>query len=318
MPNNSQALVIAEHNGKHLKSSTCSALMAARELSSDITVLVAGYHCEEVAEEARRFKGITQVLLSDAPHYEHISAEDLSQLIVKIANDFQYVLTPSTTFGKNFLPQVAAKLDVAQVSDVVKILSENTFVRPIYAGNAYQTVESSDRVYVLSIRTTAFKAAVAEEDHLAALVHLEPIDPIKTVEFIRRMPSNSKRPDLTQARVVIAGGRGLQSGENFQLIEKLADKLGAAIGASRAAVDAGFISNEHQIGQTGKIVAPELYIAIGISGAIQHVAGMKDSKIIVAINKDGNAPIFQIADYGLVGDLFTIVPELCRELDVNS
>lgn len=317
MPNNSQALVIAEHNGKHLKSSTGSTLTAARELSSDITVLVAGYNCQEVAEEARHFKGVTRVLISDAPHYEHISAEDLAQLTLKIATDFQYILTPATTFGKNFLPQVAAKLDVAQVSDVVKILSANTFVRPIYAGNAYQTVESSDRVYVLTIRTTAFKTAVAE-DHLAELAHFEPINPVETVEFIRRMPSNSKRPDLTQAKVVIAGGRGLQSGENFQLIEKLADKLGAAIGASRAAVDAGFISNEHQIGQTGKIVAPELYIAIGISGAIQHLAGMKDSKIIVAINKDANAPIFQIADYGLVGDLFTVVPELCKELDLNS
>ena len=231
----------------------------------------------------------------------------------KIANDFHYILTPATTFGKNFLPRVAARLDVAQVSDVVKIVSKNVFVRPIYAGNAYQTVESHERIGVLTIRTTAFKAAVPVEQ-TAVLEVQEPIEPVKSVEFIRQMQSASERPDLTQARIVVAGGRGLQSKENFQLIEKLAEKLGAAIGASRAAVDAGFISNDYQIGQTGKIVAPDLYIAIGISGAIQHLAGMKESKIIVAINKDGNAPIFQIADYGLVGDLFEIIPEFCKEL----
>lgn len=308
-----KALVIAEHDGKQLRSSTLSVLTAASELSSSITLLVAGYHCQDVAEQARHFNGVEKVIVSDAPFYERICAEDLTELVLKIANDFHYVLTSATTFGKNFLPRVAARLDVAQVSDVVKIISPNMFVRPIYAGNAYQTVESHERICVLTIRTTVFKAAVPVEQ-TAMLEVQEPIEPVKSVEFIRQMQSASERPDLTQARIVVAGGRGLQSKENFQLIEKLAEKLGAAIGASRAAVDAGFISNDYQVGQTGKIVAPDLYIAIGISGAIQHLAGMKESKVIVAINKDGNAPIFQIADYGLVGDLFEIIPEFCKEL----
>jgi electron transfer flavoprotein alpha subunit len=308
-----KALIIAEHDGQHLKSSTRNVLTAATELSSHITLLVAGSHCQNVAEEVSHFNGVEKVLMADAPFYERISAEDLTELVLKIAHDFQYVLTPATTFGKNFLPRVAARLDVPQVSDVVKIISPNTFVRPIYAGNAYQTVELNESVYVLTIRTTAFKAATKGEQS-AEIEVIEPAEHIKTVEFLRQEKSTSERPDLTQARIVVAGGRGLQSKENFQLIEKLAEKLGAAIGASRAAVDAGFISNDYQIGQTGKIVAPELYIAVGISGAIQHLAGMKDSKIIVAINKDGNAPIFQVADYGLVGDLFEVIPELCKEL----
>jgi electron transfer flavoprotein alpha subunit len=292
-----KALIIAEHDGQHLKSSTRSVLTAAAELCNDLVVLVAGHDCEKVALEASRFGGVKKVLLAQALFYQRISAEDLSDLVLKIVEDFQYVLTPATTFGKNFLPRVAARLDVAQVSDVVKIISPRTFVRPIYAGKAYQTVELNERIYVLTIRTTAFKAATLGEQN-AEIEAIAPLEPIKTVKFIRHEQSVAKRPDLTQARVVVAGGRGLQSKENFQLIEQLADKLGAAIGASRAAVDAGFISNDYQVGQTGKIVAPELYIAIGISGAIQHLAGMKDSKIIVAINKDGNAPIFQVADYG--------------------
>lgn len=309
-----QALVIAEHDGQQLKSTTLSVLTAAVELSAKVTILVAGYHCQKVAEQARHFNGVEKVILVEAPAYQWISAEDLAELVVQMANDFQYVLTPATAFGKNFLPRVAARLDVPQVSDVIKIIAPNVFMRPIYAGNAYQSVELDERIYVLTIRTTAFKAAVPVEK-TAILETREPLPPVGTVEFVRQMQSTSERPDLTQARIVVAGGRGLQSKENFHLIEDLATRLGAAIGASRAAVDAGFISNDYQIGQTGKIVAPDLYFAIGISGAIQHLAGMKESKIIVAINKDSNAPIFQIADYGLVGDLFKIIPELCKELE---
>jgi electron transfer flavoprotein alpha subunit len=309
-----KTLVIVEHDNHCLNPATLNALTAAEQLTYPITALVAGWNCQSVAEQVSHFNSVEKVWICDAPCYKHILAEDLTTLVLNAASAFRYILVASTTFGRDFLPRVAALLDVAQISDVVEILSKDTFVRPIYAGNAYQTIQTHDAVGVLTIRTTAFKAAIAGE-YTAPIEQLAPIEAAKRIEFVKQMYSDGKRPDLTQARVVIAGGRGLQSAENFQMLEALADRLGAAIGASRAAVDAGFVSNDYQIGQTGKVVAPELYIAIGISGAIQHVAGMKDSKIIVAINKDGSAPIFQIADYGLVGDLFEIVPELCKELD---
>lgn len=308
-----KALVIAEHDNHHLSPATLPVLTAALQLCDAAAILVAGHQCKAVAEEASRLEGVEKVFVADAPFYDHILAEDLAGLTLTIAAGFKYVLAPATTFGKNFLPRVAALLDVAQISDVVEIVSPNTFVRPIYAGNAYQVVQSDDPIFVLTVRSTAFKLAKFVEES-AAIEALAPPEHTHRAEFVRQMQSDLKRPELTQARVVVAGGRGLQSKENFQLIEKLADCLGAAIGASRAAVDAGFVPNDYQVGQTGKVVAPELYIAIGISGAIQHLAGMKDSKIIVAINKDPNAPIFQVADYGLVGDLFEIIPKLCEEL----
>jgi electron transfer flavoprotein alpha subunit len=308
-----KALIVAEHDGTHLSLATSHALSAAMQLSSEITILVAGYHCENIAQAASRLCGIEKVLLADAPFYSEISAEDLATLILKIAPPFRYILAASTVFGKNFLPRVAALLDVAQISDVVEIIDAHTFVRPIYAGNAYQTVQTDDPICVLTVRTTAFKLAEYAEQ-AAPIETIAPAEHTSSVTFIRHVTSVSKRPELTQAKIVVAGGRGLQSKENFQLVEQLADCLGAAVGASRAAVDAGFVSNDYQIGQTGKVVAPELYIAIGISGAIQHLAGMKDSKVIVAINKDANAPIFQVADYGLVGDLFEIIPEICSSI----
>jgi electron transfer flavoprotein alpha subunit len=307
-------LVIAEHDGQHLKTATLNVLTAAKQLAAEITILVVGYECQAVAEQARHFEQVKKVIWVDAPGCANPLAEDLTQIILKLAADFRYILAPATTFGKNFLPRVAALLDVAQISDVVEIISSDTFVHPIYAGNAYQTVQSKDPIGVLTIRTTAFKPAVPT-DESAPIESLDYLVPTKQVQFVRQTQTMSKRPELAQARVIVAGGRGLQSKENFALIEALADRLGAAIGASRAAVDAGFVLNDCQIGQTGKVVAPELYIAVGISGAIQHLAGMKDSKIIVAINKDPNAPIFQVADFGLVGDLFTLLPDLCKELD---
>lgn len=306
-------LIIAEHNGTQLNPAVLHVLTAAKQLSSEISLLVAGNNCQAVVEEASHLEGIKKVLFANAPFYEQSIAEDLAALTLKIAKDFQYILAPCTTFGKNFLPRVAAVLDVALISDVVEIIDSKTFVRPIYAGNAYQTIQTADPICVLTVRTTAFKLAMYKET-VAPIETIAPAEHTEKVRFIQYINSVSKRPELTQAKIVVAGGRGLQNKENFELIEKLADCLGAAVGASRAAVDAGFISNDYQIGQTGKVVAPELYIAIGISGAIQHLAGMKDSKVIVAINKDSNAPIFQIADYGLVGDLFEIIPDLCREL----
>lgn len=308
------ALVIAEHNQTELHPATFSAVTAATQLTSNITLLIAGYDCQAVATQASHLQGVQKVLFTDAPFYANPTAEDLSSLVLSIVTHYTYIITPATAFGKNFLPRVAAMCDVAQISDVVKILSPNTFIRPIYAGNAYQTIESHDKCYVLTIRSTAFKPATLGHQ-TATIESLTPVAQNTQVAFVSEQQTSSARPDLSQARIIVAGGRGLQSKENFKFIEQLADKLGSAVGASRAAVDAGFISNDHQIGQTGKIVAPDLYIAIGISGAIQHIAGMKGSKVIVAINKDANAPIFQIADYGLVGDLFKIIPELCQALD---
>ncbi len=309
MTNTPSILVIAEHDNQQLKPATRSAISAATLLSAPINVLVAGHHCEAVAQQTAKIHGVQQVLLADAESYAHGLAENLAELIRSLATDVSHIIAPATAFGKNVLPRVAALLDVAQISDVIQIISKDTFVRPIYAGNALATMQSHDPIKLLTVRTTAFppatdQATIAPIEEHHGCNHL----------FHYRMgigeESISTRPELTTAQIIISGGRGVGSAENFKLLEHIADKLGAALGASRAAVDAGYAPNDWQVGQTGKIVAPNLYIAVGISGAIQHLAGMKDSKVIVAINKDPDASIFQIADYGLVGDLFQILPEL--------
>jgi electron transfer flavoprotein alpha subunit len=306
-------LVVAEHDNKTLKSATLHAVAAATAIGGEIHVLVAGSSARPAAEAAAKAAGIGKVLLAEDAVYEHPLAEDIAALVIKLAPSYSHVLAPASSFGKNFMPRVAALLDVAQISDVSAVQSPDTFVRPIYAGNALLTVQSKDRIKVITVRGTAFPAAAAE----GGSAPIETVNGAGSVGFSRFIGaelSKSERPELTSARVIVSGGRGMQSGDNFKMLESLADKLGAAVGASRAAVDAGFVPNDYQVGQTGKIVAPELYIAVGISGAIQHLAGMKDSKVIVAINKDEEAPIFQIADYGIVGDLFKIVPELDAEL----
>jgi electron transfer flavoprotein alpha subunit len=308
-------LVIAEHDNTRLVPTTLPVITAARLLGDDISLLVAGYECRAVAEEAVNIDGISRVYLADAAHYEAGLAEELTALMIeRVSDDTQYILAASSTFGKNLMPRIAASLDVAQISDIVAVNSPDTFVRPVYAGNVLATVQSKDRIKVMTVRTTAFEPAAASGGN----ADLEPIAATPKVglsSLVKREFSATDRPELSSARVVISGGRGLGTAENFKLLEEIADKLDAAIGASRAAVDAGFISNDHQVGQTGKVVAPELYIAVGISGAIQHLAGMKDSKIIVAINRDADAPIFSIADYGLVADLFQTLPELSKALD---
>jgi electron transfer flavoprotein alpha subunit len=303
------ALVIAEHDNKELKVSTQNTISAASKLDSDIHVLVAGSECNAVAEEAATCDGVTKVLCVDSKEYENFLAENVANLIKNISNDYSSILAPATTNGKNYMPRVAALLDVAQISDISSVESEDTFQRPIYAGNCIATVKSSDAKKVITVRTTAFDAA-AKGSNSAEILKLEEVNDAGISEFIKEELAKSDRPELTAAEVVISGGRGMQNGDNFTLLEGIADKLGAAIGASRAAVDSGFVPNDYQVGQTGKIVAPNLYIAVGISGAIQHLAGMKDSKVIVAINKDEDAPIFQVADYGLVADLFTALPEM--------
>jgi len=307
-------LVIAEHDNATLKPATLNTVTAAGKLGDDIHLLVAGHHCQAVAEAAAKVAGVNKVLVADAPHYEHPLAENLTALLVKLAAGYSHLLAPATTFGKNLMPRVAALLDVAQVSDIVAVESADTFVRPIYAGNVLATVQSKDSTKVITVRGTAFDAAPAEGGS-ASIETVEPAEDVGISSFISQELTTSSRPELTAAAIVISGGRGLGSVENFKLLEEIADKLGAAVGASRAAVDAGFVPNDYQVGQTGKIVAPQLYIAVGISGAIQHLAGMKDSKVVVAINKDGEAPIFQVADYGIVGDLFQVLPELSKELD---
>jgi electron transfer flavoprotein alpha subunit len=301
-------LIIAEHNKQGLKAETYKVVQAASDLGGDITLLVAGENCAEAAKEAATIQGVSKVLHADNSAYEHQLAENIAALVVELAKDYQHILTAATTTGKNFLPRVAALLDVAQISDVIAIEAADTFVRPIYAGNAIATVQSLDSIKVLTVRPAAFAAAEAGNSAPIEAVTIATDAAVST--FISEELTKSERPELTAAKVVISGGRGMQNGENFALLNGIADKLGAAIGASRAAVDAGFVPNDMQVGQTGKIVAPDLYIAVGISGAIQHLAGMKDSKVIVAINKDAEAPIFQIADYGLVADLFTVLPEL--------
>jgi electron transfer flavoprotein alpha subunit len=306
-------LLVADHNNSALGSATAKAMSAAKALSGDVHVLVAGSGCGAVAEAAAKLDGATKVLVADAPQFANQLAEEMSALIVPLMAGYDAVLAPATASGKNVLPRVAATLDVMQLSEIIKVVSSDTFERPIYAGNAIQTVQSGDAKKVITVRTASFPAV--EMSGSAAIENISAPGAAGISAFDKAELSKSDRPELTSARIVISGGRGMQSGENFtKYIEPVADKLGAAMGASRAAVDAGFVPNDFQVGQTGKVVAPELYIAVGISGAIQHLAGMKDSKIIVAINKDAEAPIFQVADYGLVGDLFQILPELEAEL----
>ena len=305
-------LVIAEHDNASIKDATLNTVTAAKELG-DVTVLVAGNGCAAAGEGASKIDGVVKVLVADDAAYDHEIAENMSTLVVSLAGDFTHILAPATANGRNFMPRIAALLDVAQISDIVKVESADTFVRPIYAGNAMATVQTSDAKKIITVRTTGFDAA-ATEGGSAAVESVAAAGDSGKSTLIGEELSKSERPELTSAKVVISGGRGMGNGENFQLLEKVADKLGSAIGASRAAVDAGFVPNDLQVGQTGKIVAPELYIAVGISGAIQHLAGMKDSKVIVAINKDEEAPIFQVADYGLVADLFEAVPELSETL----
>jgi electron transfer flavoprotein alpha subunit len=307
-------LLIAEHDNKTLAPATAKALSAAAQFGGDVDLLVAGENCRSVAEAAAKLSGVRKVLLSEAPHLAERLAEEMASLIVPLMANYDVLAAPATTMGKNIAPRVAALLDVAQISDIVEVKAPDTFVRPIYAGNALETVKSGDEKIVATIRTTAFAAQT--EGGGASIEEAAAPAPLGLSTFEKSEISESERPELTVARIVVSGGRGMQSGENFKkLIEPLADRLGAAVGASRAAVDAGYMPNDHQVGQTGKVVAPELYIAIGISGAIQHLAGMKDSKVIVAINKDAEAPIFQVADYGLVGDLFAVLPELSAELE---
>ena len=306
-------LVIAEHSNNELKSATHHTVTAAQALGGEIHVLVAGGGCHAAAEAAARIPGVAKVLVADNAAYAHQLAENMSALIAELGTGYDYLLAPATSNGKNVMPRVAALLDVAQISEITAVISADTFQRPIYAGNVIATVQSTDARKVITVRTTGFDAAPAEGGSAA----IEAVSIAKDAglsSFVGESLAKSDRPELTAARVVVSGGRGMQNGENFKLLEAVADKLNAAVGASRAAVDAGFVPNDYQVGQTGKIVAPDLYIAVGISGAIQHLAGMKDSKVIVAINKDEDAPIFQVADYGLVADLFQAVPELAAAL----
>jgi len=306
-------LLIAEHDNKVLKDATAKALTAASALGGEVHVLVAGKDCRAVADAAAKLKGVGKVLLADAPLYDHMLAEPVAALIVSLAPNYDAIVAPATTTGKNFMPRVAALLDVMQISDIVKVVAPDTFERLIYAGNAVQTVKSKDGKKVITVRTSTFQAAGG--GGAAPIEAIGPASDPALSSFVGEELSKSERPELTSARIIISGGRAMQSRENFsKYIEPVADKLGAAVGASRAAVDAGYAPNDWQVGQTGKVVAPELYIAVGISGAIQHLAGMKDSKVIVAINKDEEAPIFQVADYGLVADLYKALPELTEEL----
>ncbi|HAT2038591.1 TPA: electron transfer flavoprotein subunit alpha/FixB family protein [Legionella pneumophila] len=306
-------LVLVEHNNQQLHPATRNTLSAALELGDKITLLVVGYQCRSVAEEAASLEGVHAVLHVDNLCYEHQLAEAVSDLVVSFANSFSAILAPSSTYGKNILPRVAAQLDVTQISDVSKIINSDTFEHPVYAGNAIETVRVLDSLKVMTIRTTAFDPITLSQE-VCCIESIDKEFQAKGSQFVRHELSKSERPDLGSAKIVVSGGRGLQNAEKFKLIEELADTLGAAVGASRAAVDAGFVPNDYQVGQTGKVVAPMLYIAVGISGAVQHLAGMKDSKVIVAINKDADAPIFQIATYGLVGDLFELVPQLIEQL----
>jgi len=306
-------LVIAEHDHQQLKAATLNTVAAATKIGGEVHVLVAGSNCNAAAQEAATLQGVSTVKVADAAHYQSQTAENLTALIIANAAGYSHILAPATTFGKNLMPRVAALLDVAQISEITGVDSPDTFVRPIYAGNALATVQSADKVKVITVRTTAFDAA--NRENTAKIESLSPAADTAQTTLTNRELTKSERPELGAAKIIVSGGRGLGSGENYhKLLEPLADKLGAALGASRAAVDAGFVPNDYQVGQTGKIVAPQLYIAVGISGAIQHLAGMKESKVIVAINKDPDAPIFQVADYGLVGDLFEVVPQLVNAL----
>jgi electron transfer flavoprotein alpha subunit len=305
-------LVIADHDGKQLKPGTANAVTAATKMGGDITVLVAGHQCGDAAKAAAKLAGVKKVLHSDAPHYNGGVAENLAALIVPLAAGYSHIVAAATGFGKNLMPRVSALLDVQQISDISGVVSADTFVRPIYAGNVLATVQSADKIKVITVRATGFDAAA--EGGNAPVETLAAGPDAGLSQFKSQELTKSARPELTAAKIIVSGGRGMGSGDNFKILEALADKLGAAVGASRAAVDSGFVPNDYQVGQTGKIVAPELYIAVGISGAIQHLAGMKDSKVIVAINKDAEAPIFAVANYWLVDDLFKAVPELTSKL----
>ena len=307
-------LVLAEHDNKEIKTSTLSAITAASKIDENIEIIVIGSECDEVISKLKSVKLLKKIIIVDDPKYINPIAELISPIIVSLAENYTHIIAPASTYGKNIMPRVAILLDVAQVSDIIKVESFDTFVRPIYAGNALATVQSTDTKKIITIRPTSFEPA-STEGGSAEVKKLEFNSDLSVTEFINRKENKSDRPELGTARVVISGGRGLGSAENFALLNDIADKLNAAVGASRAAVDAGYISNDSQVGQTGKVVVPDLYIAVGISGAIQHLAGMKESKIIVAINKDEEAPIFNVADYGLHGDLFDILPQLSSELD---
>lgn len=307
------SLVIAEHDNASLKGSTLNTVAAAAKCGADVHVLVAGHGCAAVAAAAAQIAGVSKVLVADAAQFEHGLAENVAAQVLAVASAYSHILAPATAYGKNILPRVAAKLDVGQISEITKVDAPDTFERPIYAGNAIATVQSTDAIKVITVRTTGFDP-VASTGGSAAIENLTAVAASGQSAFVSREFAKSDRPELTAAKVIVSGGRGMGSGENFKILEPLADRLGAAMGASRAAVDAGYVPNDWQVGQTGKIVAPTLYIAVGISGAIQHLAGMKDSKTIVAINKDPEAPIFSVADYGLVGDLFDVVPALVKEL----
>ena len=307
-------LVLAEHNNEILKEATKKAITAASKIANPVHVLVAGIDCANAANDAASTEGVEKVLLAENSQYKNMLSEPISELLIDLMSEYDYLVSAATTNGKNILPRVAAKLDVSQISEIIGVINGKTFQRPIYAGNAIATVESSTDKNVITIRTTAFETA--KESKSSAEISSIGIEKNPGLsEFIEEKVSGGERPELTSAGTIVSGGRGMQSGDNFKLLESVADKLGAAVGASRAAVDAGFVPNEYQVGQTGKVVAPELYIAVGISGAIQHLAGMKDSKVIVAINKDDEAPIFEVADYGLVADLFDAVPDLDKELE---
>jgi len=310
------ALVIAEHDNASLKGSTLNTVTAAvqtqLQAGGNVHILVAGHNAKAAADAAAQIAGVTKVLLADAPHFADGLAENVAEQALAIAKNYTHILAPATAYGKNILPRVAARLDVAQISEITKVDSPDTFERPIYAGNAIATVQSTDAIKVITVRTTGFDAAAT--DGGAAVESLTAVADSGKSSFVSREVAKSDRPELTAAKIIVSGGRGMGSSESFKILEPLADKLNAAMGASRAAVDAGYVPNDWQVGQTGKIVAPQLYIAVGISGAIQHLAGMKDSKVIVAINKDEEAPIFSVADYGIVGDLFEVVPELVKQL----
>ena len=307
-------LVLAEHNNIEIKAATFNIIFAASKIDSNVEVLLIGSGCEKLANELSNCQYVQKVLLLDKPQYENSIAELYAPVIVSLSENYTHIIGPATTFGKNIFPRVAVKLDISQISDVIKIIEKDTFVRPIYAGNALATVRSNDSKKIITVRPTSFDP-VAKEGGAGKVEPITFDDINSLVEFISREESSSDRPELSTARVVISGGRGLQSAENFKMLNEIADKLNAAVGASRAAVDAGYVSNDYQVGQTGKVVVPDLYIAIGISGAIQHLAGMKESKVIVAINKDEEAPIFNVADYGLHADLFEALPQLSAELD---
>ena len=307
-------LVVSENSNKELKTTTLNCISAARKISEEIHVIVIGNQCEGVVKKVSLVENVKKVLHLDDPQYENPIAENIAPVIVNLSENYTHIITPASTFGKNFMPRVAALLDLSQISDVIKIENEDTFIRPIYAGNAFATVQSLDSKKIITIRPTSFEAALSKGGN-AKIEKISFNADQSSVKFVGREESKSERPELGTARVVISGGRGLQSSENFTMLNEIADKLNAAVGASRAAVDAGYVGNDYQVGQTGKVVVPDLYIAVGISGAIQHLAGMKESKIIVAINKDEEAPIFNVADYGLNADLFEVLPQLSAELD---